>query len=322
MLLILKAREAMPKRGYFYRSWTTIVNCIAMAKDLDLHEHYELHKNGNLCGSSSYDCVTKSRVWHMLFVLELMIGGPQGKTDFTIGVDTVDFGIPRPSPGTDDAELSAACNWSHFMRVIRNVRISIKLYAKLRKTKKDWAHDPEFQQHNASYDPWLRELPPELQISYPPDDSPPQLSHHFVGNLHSYHYLAIIMHLRPQMQASLDASDMSWRQHFVTSYEAAKKLCRLQESLLQTYGLAGMMCMQRGVNFAIYSILTCIMLHLVRTSAVCSALKLNQTGRPDIARSGSLHGRHGLFHSSYADTRRVHAIVSHARAASADRCAT
>jgi len=77
-LLILKARESAPKRGYFYRSWMTLVGLIAMAKDLELHEHQENHQLGFQCMLPVEECVTNTRVWHTLFVLELMIGGPQG----------------------------------------------------------------------------------------------------------------------------------------------------------------------------------------------------------------------------------------------------
>lgn len=78
MILSLKARESSPQRGYYYRSWVTVINCIAMAKDLDLHEHYELHKEGRSCGSSMFDCATKTKIWHTLFILGVMVGGPQG----------------------------------------------------------------------------------------------------------------------------------------------------------------------------------------------------------------------------------------------------
>lgn len=79
MILLLKAREASPKRGYFWRSWMTVVSLVAMGKDLELHEHHETHQMGKSCGSSAHDCIAKTRVWHMLFVLEVMIGGPQGQ---------------------------------------------------------------------------------------------------------------------------------------------------------------------------------------------------------------------------------------------------
>lgn len=78
MLFVMKAREALPKRGYFYRSWMTVVDLVAMAKDLELEEHFELHRLEKRCGSSIYDCAAKARVWHLLFVLEIMIGGAQG----------------------------------------------------------------------------------------------------------------------------------------------------------------------------------------------------------------------------------------------------
>lgn len=78
LLLLLKAREASPTQGYYYRSWMSVVTMVAIAKDLKLHEHLEAHRSGGSCGSQTYDCLVKSRVWHCLYVVELMIGGPQG----------------------------------------------------------------------------------------------------------------------------------------------------------------------------------------------------------------------------------------------------
>lgn len=78
MLLLLKARESAPKRGYYYRSWMTIKTLVSMAKDLELHEHYDIHKDGHSCGSQPHECITKTRVWQTIFILEMMIGGPQG----------------------------------------------------------------------------------------------------------------------------------------------------------------------------------------------------------------------------------------------------
>ena len=80
MLLLLKAREAVAKRGYYFRSWLSIVNTVAMAKDLEIDQHYELHQMGESCGATAPDeCATKTRVWHMLFAVELLVGGPQGQ---------------------------------------------------------------------------------------------------------------------------------------------------------------------------------------------------------------------------------------------------
>lgn len=81
LLLLLKARETMPTRGYYYRSWMSVVTMIAMAKDMRLHEHNEDHQDGGGCAHSWHDCFIKSRVWHTLYVVELMVGGPQGMFD-------------------------------------------------------------------------------------------------------------------------------------------------------------------------------------------------------------------------------------------------
>lgn len=54
------------------------MNCVAMAKDLEIDDHFENHQMGKPCGSSFHDCITKARVWHTLFLLEVMVGGPQG----------------------------------------------------------------------------------------------------------------------------------------------------------------------------------------------------------------------------------------------------
>lgn len=78
MLIVLKARESSPKRGYYFRSWMTVVQCVQMAKDLGLDEHYEEHKAGRPCGSDLADCITKTRIWQTIFNVELMVGSPQG----------------------------------------------------------------------------------------------------------------------------------------------------------------------------------------------------------------------------------------------------
>jgi hypothetical protein len=86
LLIVLKARESAPKRGYYYRSWMTVVQCVAMAKDLGLDDHYQDHQEGKSCGSTLTECSTKTRIWQTLFVCELMIGSPQGLFHDTQGV--------------------------------------------------------------------------------------------------------------------------------------------------------------------------------------------------------------------------------------------
>lgn len=78
LLILLKARESAPKRGYYYRSWMTIKTLVAMAKDLDLHEHYAHHQAGRLCDSTASECLVKTRIWQNIYICEMMVGGPQG----------------------------------------------------------------------------------------------------------------------------------------------------------------------------------------------------------------------------------------------------
>lgn len=78
LLLLLKAREATPKRGYYYRSWMTLKTIITMAKDLELHEHFAEHEADRKCGSDPTECLIKTRIWQCIFMCEIMVGGPQG----------------------------------------------------------------------------------------------------------------------------------------------------------------------------------------------------------------------------------------------------
>ncbi|KAF1940230.1 hypothetical protein EJ02DRAFT_350457 [Clathrospora elynae] len=263
MVLLLKAREASPKRGYFWRSWMATVGLVAMAKDLELHEHCDTHQMGKSCGSTPHDCVAKTRVWQMCLVFEAMIGGPQGRYDFSVDPDTVDYDMPRPIAGQDPAELQVARQFIQYVRVARNVYHSALMFGKLRKKTPDWALDPTFVAHNTDFSLWLREIPEDMQIVYPQDGSAPWIPSHQIANMHSYHSLSIVMHFRPQLHAVSDSYDGIWKQHMMTCYSAAKSLCKLQEAILKTYGMPGLLCMMRGISFHIYAVLTCTMLHLV-----------------------------------------------------------
>lgn len=79
LMIILKAREQAPKRGYYYRSWMSIVQCAQMGKDLGLDEHFIDHQAGKPCGLSQSECRIKNRIWQTIFVCEVMIGSSQGK---------------------------------------------------------------------------------------------------------------------------------------------------------------------------------------------------------------------------------------------------
>ncbi|KAF1837461.1 hypothetical protein BDW02DRAFT_491313 [Decorospora gaudefroyi] len=263
MILLLKAREASPKRGYFWRSWMATVSLVAMAKDLELHDHFDTHQMGKSCGSNVHDCVAKTRVWQMCMIFEVMIGGPQGRYDFGVDVETVDMEMPRQIAGQDPVELQVARQFVQYTRIAKNVHRSAVIFGKLRKKKTDWPLDPTFVAHNTDFSLWLRELPDDMQVVYPQDGSAPWIPSHQIANMHSYHCLAIIMHFRPQLHAVSDSYDGIWKQHMLTCYSAAKNLCKLQEALLKTYGMPGLLCMMRGISFHIYAVLTCTMLHLV-----------------------------------------------------------
>ena len=180
--------------------------------------------------------------------------------------DTVDFNVPRLLPNGDEAEYHVSRNFTYFARVVRNVGRMSRVYGRIKKNK-DWGIDPEFVQIKPAVDAWLAELPADLAVNYPSDGSAPWLSSAFVGNLHSYYYLSIILFNRPQL-AFLTPGTVGgqWKQHMLVSYDAAKMLCRLQEAVVNSFGLLGLQCMQRGINFTIYAVLACIVLHLVCSS--------------------------------------------------------
>ncbi|KAK0630161.1 hypothetical protein B0T17DRAFT_489636 [Bombardia bombarda] len=263
LMIILKAREQAPKRGYYYRSWMSISHCVQLGKDLGLDDHFTDHQAGRSCGSSPSECALKNRIWQTIFVCEVMIGSPQGRTDLQVDEDTVTFSVPRPIANYDESEYHVSRNFTYFARVVRNVSRMGRAYGRLKKNK-EWGIDPEFVQIKPDLDAWFSDLPSDLSVDYPADGSPPWLSSSFVGNLHSYYYLSIILFNRPQLAfMSPGGVGGQWKHHMLVSYEAAKNLCRLQESVVNNFGLLGLQCMQRGINFTIYAILGCIVLHLV-----------------------------------------------------------
>ncbi|KAK5306310.1 hypothetical protein LTR99_002000 [Exophiala xenobiotica] len=267
LLLLLKARESAPKRGYYYRSWMTCKTAVTMAKDLELDEHHETHSAGEDCGSDPVECLTKTRLWQTLLICETMVGGPQGRTDLGVDPTSVDTSINPPCSDLDDFEKAICRQFAYFVRNVRNIRLITDVSIKLKK-KKDWGLDQEFVAHNAAFKKWPDELPKDLQITLPQDGTVPSLASHFVGNMHSHYHLAMVMLHRPQLKASESfGADSQWRYHMSTCYKSAKVLCRIQEAVLAQYDLTGLLCMQRGINFTIYAILTCIMLHLVALSS-------------------------------------------------------
>ncbi|EED16009.1 C6 finger domain protein, putative [Talaromyces stipitatus ATCC 10500] len=263
MLLLLKARESNPRKGYYYRSWQTIKTAISMSKDLELHEHYATHREGKSCGLDAVECLIQTRVWQTLLVVEVMVGGPQGRSDYEVNPDTVDMRPQLDTIDTDQFETDRSRQFSYFVKNAHHIRIYTELYHKI-KRQKDWASDPRFTENNPLFDEWYRSLPQDLQVTYPNDGSPPWLPSHFVGNMHTHYHLAIIMVHRPQLLASKSfTADGGWKRHMQLCYSSAKCLCRLQEAIISRFTLQGLRFMQRGINFTVYAILTCTMLHLV-----------------------------------------------------------
>ncbi|KAF7713227.1 Fungal Zn(2)-Cys(6) binuclear cluster domain-containing protein [Penicillium ucsense] len=263
MLLLLKARESLPKKGYYYRSWQTVKTIVSMAKDLDIHEHYSNHSEGRPCDLSPIECLVSTRVWQAILVVEVMIGAPQGRSDYGVDPETVDMRPTLDIRGLDHYETERSRQFAYFVRNANHIRMMTDTYHKIKK-QKDWGADPRFVQKNPLFADWLRTLPPDLQVNYPEDGAPPWLPSHFVGNMHSHCHLAIILLHRPQLVASQSfTAGGEWKTHFSLCYSSAKNICRLQEAILERFGLSGLLYMQRGINFAIYCILTCTMLHLI-----------------------------------------------------------
>lgn len=188
-----------------------------------------------------------------------------GRSDMGVDPDTVDIRLRPNFADMDEFELQISRQYAYFVRNARNIRLIGDSYHKVKK-QKDWGADPRFVSNNVLFTKWPEDLPPDLQVTYPLNGSPPWIPSHFVGNLHSHFHLGVIMLQRPQLLASKSfAADEPWKQHMVLCYGSAKHLCRLQEAIIRSFGLTGLLCMQRGINFAIYAVLTCTMLHLVST---------------------------------------------------------
>lgn len=265
LLLLLKAREKTPKRGYYYRSWILVRKIVGMAKDLDLHEHYEMHESGGQCNSTPVECLSKTRVWQIAMIVELMVGGPQGRSDYGIDLDTVNTSPVPPNSNIDDYEKMISKQFACWVRNVRNIRGITETYHKLKRKNKDWATDPTFVAYNEDFRRWPEEVPTDLKVAMPSDGSLPQLPSHFVANMHCHYQLGIVMLYKPQLTAFKDfARDEKWKHYMTTCYNAAKQVCAYQEAILKNFDIRGLACMQRGLSFPIYAILSCTMVHLVR----------------------------------------------------------
>lgn len=198
----------------------------------------------------------------------------QGRTDFSVDMDSVNSVIGQAVPGVDESEVRISQDQIHMVRIVKNIRQTSSIYTRARKSGTDLADDPDFVRHNTSYYRWTEGLPRHLQIDFKANTSAPWIPFHFAANLHCYHWLGVIMQHRPQLQSDAGINDRAWKHTIITCYSAATKICRLHEAILEQWGLNGLLCMLRGINTAIYTILTCTMLHLVsRKSSHCSHLE-------------------------------------------------
>lgn len=264
LLILMKAREFVQKPGYFYRSWMSLKYLTTMAIDLGLHEHYQKPA----ADLSLEDSLVRTRIWQTLFVLELFIGGPQGRSDMNVGVETVDMTTPSPTD-IDAFEYQTSRRCTSLVRCAMNIKHSLMLMQSKVKTDPNWALDPEFASYDADLVSYEEKLPSDLQLHYPEDGSAPWLGgDHFVAGLTAYYHLVTIQHHRPQLQAKLEAKDPTFKRHLDICAHSAAMICRTHEALYRDFGLHGLLFMLRGINFTVYCVLTCTMLHLVSSFIV------------------------------------------------------
>ncbi|KAK6533042.1 hypothetical protein TWF281_007204 [Arthrobotrys megalospora] len=286
LLLLLKARESAPQRGYFFRSYISIVTMMAMARDLGLDKHADLHKNGTDCHDGPIECLTKTKVWQACFMLEFMVCAPQGRHVMASDPTTID--IPASSSLLDmsEKELTVHMNFSYFVELLKLIRRINDVFARLKATGANWAGDPEFLSCGPSFDNWLYTLPQHLQIDVPTDPNMPMepVLTHYAGNLLIYGYLARIMFHRPALAFARNfTATGQWRIHLKACYDSSRKACRLTEAVMDQYGIRGLQCMLRGINFTIYAMLTCTMVNLV--AATCPDPEFNSDAREYFSRA-------------------------------------
>jgi hypothetical protein len=187
-----------------------------------------------------------------------------GRTDFGVDPKTVDIRPDPPHANIDDFDQNISRQYAYFIRNARNIRLIASVAQKI-KREKNWGLHEELVAYNTTFQKWTEEIPSDLRVNLPADGSVPKLASHFIGNMHTHYHLGIVMLRRPQLTASQEdfGPNSEWRKHMTVCYRSAKILCRLQEAVLAQYDLSGLLCMQRGINFTIYTILTCVMIHLV-----------------------------------------------------------
>ncbi|KAJ4193059.1 hypothetical protein NW759_016602 [Fusarium solani] len=186
----------------------------------------------------------------------IIIVGKRRRTRFYPTKETDADRSGNPKPGTIvDRGVTEARNWDFFLQA----------HAAIQGTARPGHYVVVLDEiFCARYAKTLTELPAELAVSIPPGGSLPCIPSHFLGNMHAHYYLALILFHRPILSfLDPNAADGQWKHHMMTCFSSAKTLCLLQEATLDSFGLTGLQCMQRGFSFSLYSGLSCIVIYLI-----------------------------------------------------------
>jgi hypothetical protein len=188
-----------------------------------------------------------------------------GRFNYGVTTETVDFEEPQATTGIDLHEYQISRQFVYFTRMISNVHRTIIAFKGLSKRQgEEYCLDPQYVELDSMFPKWFQELPADLQIKIPEGEHEPWKSSAFIGNLHCYYYLSIIMHHRPQIHHIMNnLGTDEWKPYMIKCLDAAKKMTRIKESMLETLGINCFRSMLRGMSFPIYCLLTCAMIHLV-----------------------------------------------------------
>ena len=185
--------------------------------------------------------------------------------EYSVRANTVDLNEPQVIAGIDVHERQISHQFLCLLRLVYEIRNTLEIYRDFRKKSgAAYCMEPQYIAVDTAYVKWHQTLPQDAKITVPKDGFEPWVSTPFLGNLHSYYYLSLIMHHRPQVHYLMEeVGGESYKRYMLICLNSAKILCRIQESMFRTLGPAGFEAMLRGMSFTIYALLTCTMLHLV-----------------------------------------------------------
>lgn len=194
--------------------------------------------------------------------MSLLIQTLIGRLNFSAEEHTVDFSEPKPTVGNVEFQISR--QFRQLLLCLKNIRRTVRGYRRHQKRGGDWSFHPDYTSVEDDFRKWAMEIPDDLRVSLPKDDSLPWIPSPFVGHMNAYYHLSFIIHHRPQIHHLMESvNGDAWRPYLLTCLTSARNVCRIIESMLQSFGTEGLRSMLRGISFTIYAILTCTMLHLV-----------------------------------------------------------